>query len=236
MATLYLSRLIPNPLKREVQRDLADCHNLHRRILLAFPDTPEVERAREAYGALYRVDRGRDGLMVLVQSRAAPDWSRLPAGYLTRPAEVKRIDPNYDQLRPGTELRFRLRANPTRRISARNTTQGEHWRGKRVDLRREEDQLAWLRRKGEVAGFSILAVRARPEVSDVRAMPGTAVHGRRQGTGQLTFGAVTLEGRLRVTDIERFRLALETGIGNGKAYGFGLLSIAPVVPPRAPDN
>lgn len=236
MAALYLSRLIPDPLKRDVQRDLADCHNMHRRILMAFPDTPDIDRAREAYGALYRVDRVRDGVAVLVQSRAAPDWSRLPAGYLAHPPEVKRVDPLYDQLRPGSELHFRLRANPTRRISERNTSQGEQWRGKRVDLRREEDQLGWLRGKGEVAGFSALAVRARPEVSDVRAVPGTAVHGRRQGTGQLTFGSVVLEGRLRVTDVARFRQALETGIGSGKAFGFGLLSIAPVSARAAPDG
>jgi len=33
---------------------------------------------------------------------------------------------------------------------------------------------------------------------------------------------------LQVTDAEKFRESLKTGIGTGKAYGFGLLSIAPV--------
>jgi CRISPR-associated protein, Cse3 family len=39
-------------------------------------------------------------------------------------------------------------------------------------------------------------------------------------------GAVLFTGYLKVTDADRFRTALEHGIGSGKAFGFGLLSIA----------
>jgi CRISPR system Cascade subunit CasE len=46
----------------------------------------------------------------------------------------------------------------------------------------------------------------------------------------MTFGSVLFEGVLQVTDPDGFRETLATGIGSGKAYGFGLLSIAP---PRA---
>jgi CRISPR system Cascade subunit CasE len=37
---------------------------------------------------------------------------------------------------------------------------------------------------------------------------------------------VQFEGDLEVTDAAAFRAALAQGIGSGKAYGFGLLSIA----------
>lgn len=50
---------------------------------------------------------------------------------------------------------------------------------------------------------------------------------QRTGKPNLTFGAVLFEGVLRVTDAAAFRAALERGIGSGKAYGFGLLSVAP---------
>lgn len=46
---------------------------------------------------------------------------------------------------------------------------------------------------------------------------------------RLTFGDVLFEGRLMVTDAALFRQTLEQGIGSGKAYGFGLLSVAPGV-------
>ena len=42
----------------------------------------------------------------------------------------------------------------------------------------------------------------------------------------MTFGAVIFEGVLQVTDAEKFRESLKTGIGTGKAYGFGLMSVA----------
>jgi CRISPR system Cascade subunit CasE len=45
---------------------------------------------------------------------------------------------------------------------------------------------------------------------------------------QLTFVSVLFEGRLRVTDPGKFRATLERGVGSAKAYGFGLLSIAPI--------
>lgn len=230
---LFLSRLVLDPMQRQVQRDLADCYAMHQRILSAFPDEIADEyhghqrHARELLGVLYRVEQHRDGsLIALVQSRAVPDWSRLPSGYLlVQPAAVKRLDGAYAAVQAGMTFVFRLRANPVKRISQRNATQGERWRGKRVDLRREEDQIAWLARKGEAAGFTLLSVRTRPELYDVRAMRSAAAHGSRPNTGRLTFGAVVLEGHLRVTDPDAFRTALETGIGSGKAFGFGLLSV-----------
>lgn len=228
MTMLYLSRLKLTSLRRDVQRDLADCHDMHQRILSAFPDESTVERARKSFGVLYRVDQSRDSLQVLVQSEREPDWSRLPTGYVNQPPTVKRIDPLYEQVRRDMELHFLLRANPTRRISDRNTTQDERWRGKRVELRREEDQQAWLRRKGEDAGFALVGVRTRPEVDDARVAAHAVAHGFRRETRQLTFGSVLFEGRLRVTDADRFRRALVSGLGSGKAYGFGLLSVAPL--------
>ncbi|MCP4644356.1 MAG: type I-E CRISPR-associated protein Cas6/Cse3/CasE, partial [bacterium] len=43
----------------------------------------------------------------------------------------------------------------------------------------------------------------------------------------MTFGSVRFEGRLRVTEPEQFREILAAGMGSAKAYGFGLLSVAP---------
>ena len=37
--------------------------------------------------------------------------------------------------------------------------------------------------------------------------------------------SVTYEGTLEVTDVERFKKALTEGIGRGKAYGMGMMTI-----------
>jgi CRISPR system Cascade subunit CasE len=224
---LYLSQLLLDGRSPQARRDLSDCHALHQRILSAFPDEPGKGRARERFAVLYRAEMMEGGARILVQSRELPDWSRLPEKYTWKPvAEPKRVDESYARIVTGQDLLFRLRANPTRRINARNADEPERWRGKRVELRREEDQIAWLVRKGEAAGFHLLGARANAGVADLRTTrTAERVYGR-SDTRRMTFGSVVFEGRLRVMDAERFRQALAEGIGSGKAFGFGLLSIA----------
>ncbi len=234
---LYLSRVVLDGRALAVRRELANCHELHRTLLSAFPPLPAGDAGvRERFGLLYRVEaQDEDGAVpVLAQSRVAPEWSRLPPGYL-RPTwdaaegyAVKPLDGFYKGLQEGMSLRFRLRANPTKRISPRNEAERDpRWHGKRVELQREEDQLAWLARKGEGGGFRLLTVAASRDVPDVRATHGLNVTGKRAATGRLTFGSVLFEGRLAITDVDLFRRTLIAGLGSGKAYGFGLLSVAP---------
>lgn len=247
----YLSRLILNPRNRLVQSDLANCHGMHRTVMRAFPQTAEPG-AREQFGILYRLESraGSGELWLLVQSRAEPDWGALAAGYTLDIDGAKPIDRVYEHMTAGTELIFRLRANPTRRVSA-SAHPADPLRGKRVELQTEEQQLNWLADKARVGGFEILKVDARPEaessrlsllygdqagpsndVPDLRATNGNKSRGWKRATDggrdSLAFGAVLFDGRLRVSDGDHFRETLVKGIGPAKAYGFGLLSIAPV--------
>ena len=240
---MYLSRLIIDLRSRDVQRDLADCQRLHRRIMSLFPDLPDQEGARARLGVLYRVDAySRAGSSLLVQSRVSPDFRALPRGYLLDPRgdppnpQSKPVEQVYAQLRAGTVLRFRLRANPTKKIDSWQGREGHRPNGRRVDLRREADQIAWIRRKAEQHGFRLLEVALRPDTvtlvpnpSSVDPRPGGRVTGWQEepgtGTRRLTFAAVVYEGLLQVTDAARFREALLSGIGPAKAYGFGLLSV-----------
>jgi CRISPR system Cascade subunit CasE len=102
-----------------------------------------------------------------------------------------------------------------------------------VELSREEDQLAWLARKGEQGGFRLIGVDVQPELPDTRVSTAEKVRGRRPAHDDtapmpLRFGAVVFEGRLEVTDRATFLGTLRNGIGSGKAFGFGLLSVASV--------
>jgi CRISPR system Cascade subunit CasE len=215
---MHLSRLLLNPRNRQTRRDLADCHDLHRTLLAAFPQA-RSEAARAEFGLLFRLDTGRDGsAAVLVQSLHEPDWTRLPEGYLREPAASKPVAAIYDGLLANQRLTFRLRANPTKRLPILIENRKDKERGKRIELRREEDQLAWLVRKSGEHGFRLLGARVHPEQ---KAM------GERGGK-PLAFGVALFEGELEITDAARFRQTLTEGIGSGKAYGFGLLSVAPV--------
>lgn len=226
MAEVYLSRLRFDPRQRAVWRAMADCRALHTLVMAAFPAASGAP-AREAFGVLHRLEMAETGPPVLlVQSAVAPDWS-LPASAgalvpLGRPPEVKAIEASLAAIGVGQRLRFRLRANPTKRIHA-NHAGTDRLAGKRVDLRDEQSQLDWLGRKGEQHGFAVVAATTRP------GAPGGKEHGRTGGGAgaRLTFGAVLFEGVLEVVEAERFLQALRDGIGSGKAYGFGLLSVAP---------
>lgn len=224
---MYLSRLILNPRNRHVRSDLADCQKMHRTVLNAFPQD-EYQRPRDHWHVLYRADVARTGqVTLLVQSAIAPDWSHLLPGYLA-PAPgnpgSKLVAAAYAALMPDRVVSFRLRANPTRRVAKKD----DSLRGKRVDLQAHQDQLDWLARKGDLGGFVLVGVRIQPDVVDVRVVTSDQQRqrGKREGCG-LVFGSVLFEGNLRITDADVFRQTLAHGIGSGKAYGFGLLSIAP---------
>lgn len=218
---MYLTRLVIDQQDPWVRRDLADCQRMHRTVMRAFPPADGAHGARACFGTLYRIDRGiSPGTLTLyVQSRTEPCWSHLPAGYLAEVPDNPACRPLagfYDSIAAGDIMEFRLRANVTRKIDSKTGPDGKRRHGRRVELRRTDDQLAWLARHAEKSGFAVIEAAARPGRV-------TGVH----PCGSLAFGSVYFLGRLRVVDSERFRQALIAGIGPAKAYGFGLLSVAP---------
>jgi CRISPR system Cascade subunit CasE len=213
---MYLSRLILNPRNRRVQREVAEPYQMHRSLMQAFPD--DLKEGQER--VLFRLETQRDGgLALLVQSWTLPDWSWLAEpearGYLLPVGEPNPAVKSFDlDLAPGQRLAFRLRANPTVK---RKFESGDH---KRVGLYDEEGQIEWLKRKGEGGGFRLLSART----SDQEDVKGTV---RRQGKKHtLKLAAVQFDGLLEVTDPERLRDTVRQGIGSGKGFGFGLLSLA----------
>ncbi len=231
---MFLSKLTLNPRSREVRRDLANCQDLHRTLLKAFPPQAASDTgARAEFGVLYRAETNpRTGAVtVLVQAQHKPDWSVLPTGYLLeQDGEPKRIAEVYQALQPGVRLRFRLRANPTRAITAFDAAGKIKKNSQRVDLRGEPEQLEWLQRKAQDGGFQLLTLCVASEVPNARVQPaGKTLGWRADEAGEhkrLTLAAVVFEGELVVTEAAQFLQTLRQGIGRGKAYGFGLLSIA----------
>lgn len=242
MSELWLSRFRLNPRNRAVQRDLSDCHHLHRRVMSGFPADAGLE-ARATFSVLYRPEVDpRSGIVTLiVQSGRAPDWRFPPDGVDHQPylavfssesstAEPKPIGHLYARIRDGQRLRFRLRANPTKRLAARSGDgSSDPLAGKRVGLLREDEQRDWLVRRLSDGGAALLHLDIRPDVA--LGNPQTGYRPAEGATARrgpkMTFQAVRFDGVLRVTDAEAFRALLLGGVGSGKAYGFGLLSVAP---------
>jgi CRISPR system Cascade subunit CasE len=221
MNQLYLSRLLLNPRSRQAQRETADPYNLHRTLMHAFTDK------RDQSGVLHRLDVDpRSGLRILlVQSQVEPDWSYLvDKRYLAPPNpfvpdDNPAVKPFKLNLRAGQILRFRLVANPTVKQD-----------GKRRPLREQKERYQWLHSIGEgdegkkraSRGFKVLQV----DIHQLYTQPGH-IHRDGQTSHKLTLNFVQFDGRLQVTDPDKLLAAVQRGIGPAKAFGCGLLSLAP---------
>jgi len=250
---MFLTRLILNPRSRQVRSELAQPYEMHRTLMRAFPKAPTDKegKAREKFGILFRadVDDRCNRVIVFVQSIIKPDWSFLDghSDYLLADSDLpnlacKEVTEAYRELQDGQVLSFRLRANPTKRIG--KVIKGDSGlKGKRVGLLREEEQIAWLTRKGHErekgmpGGFEIAMNQVEDPNGEQRLVPRVNVcregkqRGRKREDGrphETTHLAVRFDGLLRITNAEAFRETLAKGIGSAKAYGFGLMSIAPV--------
>jgi CRISPR system Cascade subunit CasE len=208
--SIVLSRIQLNPFSRRAMLLAADPTVLHRSLYSLF-DKGESGRI------LFRVDTDTGGPTVLLQSGVRPFWDRLELSHadLRSAPQSKEVD-----VAPalGTELAFRLTARPSRAVSG-GAGSG---RGKRTDLRTDEERIDWLKRKGEASGFKVTSCGLT--ILALAAIKSPIPFDKNSGY----FCAVRFDGELVVTDPGKLRDAVENGIGTQKAFGFGLLSLGGV--------
>ena len=133
-------------------------------------------------------------LLLLAQSQIKPVWEGLPAGYALEVRGPKDFDPA-SKLSTGQTYGFRLRANPTKRMSAGHA--GVKKDGPRVPLKTEQEQRDWLARKSVMHGFTLL----RAEISQKDDL-----HGRKDGYA-MRWKSICFTGVLQVTDPAALALA-----------------------------
>jgi CRISPR system Cascade subunit CasE len=202
---MYLSKLMLNSRNTQVYRDIGNAHALHQRIMQGFPDE-QRNQPRADWNILYRQEP--DSQIVLVQSDITPDWHRLPQDYLEH-HETKSLALMLTHIKAGMTLQFRLKANPSKR---------EHGTGKTRAITHRTEQVAWLERQASQHGFKLL---------DVDVIPVPNIYGRKAKTpASIKIVGVLYQGALQVSNPELFTQALRCGIGRGRSYGCGLLSIA----------
>lgn len=143
-----------------------------------------------------------DGAEVLAQAPAAPRLLACPEWYW-RGAEVA-VREWTPRFAAGTEYAFRLRCNPARLESATR---------RRVALESEAEQRYWLDHR-------------LPGPAEYRLEDRGEVRFRKPDGWTVTYREVEAAGRLRCDDPARLAAAVRAGIGRGKAFGLGLLTLA----------
>ena len=169
---------------------------------------------------LWRIDSLGDSRVLIIVSTDPPDIPeivrKIGANKLSSGGseENMRADKTLDytpflrQISNGQEWRFRVCANP---VEHKKQAPSEE-RGKIFALRSIEEQLEWLDRQGEKSGFSVKGC--------------AIINDSWIAFNKVRIRAVTYDGVLTVTDADAFRTILTQGIGRGKAYGCGLLTVA----------
>ena len=218
----YLSRVELNARKRGARQLLMSPQAMHAAVESSLP--PSARRVGERF--LWRVDRygARNDLYVV--SPGAPDFTHVveqagwvvegDVGWLSRP-----YDRLLDRLEAGQLWAFRLAANPTHMGRAPDGSM------KRFGHVTAQQQLDWLLVRAERHGFSIPV-----ETDGIPALEIIARHTLRFARGRserkVTINQAVYEGVLRAEDPESLRFGLTQGIGRAKAYGCGLMTLAPL--------
>ncbi len=188
---------------------IRDNYDWHQRVWQAFGG-----RDGQVRDFLIRVDRKEEAYRVLILSRSEP---RKPDWCPTDCFGTKLVPDDYFA---HARYRFSLLANPTKKV--RSNQAGERTKnGRRVPVRQREELIGWLTRKAEAGGFAIYA-------DSLRTLPRGCEFFHKAGTAHGAHTAVEFQGELTVTDPAQFRATVANGIGSAKAFGFGLLVIAPL--------
>ncbi|MGA5321604.1 type I-E CRISPR-associated protein Cas6/Cse3/CasE [Streptomyces seoulensis] len=216
--SVWLTRIVPDPRCTETRRDLAGttAGNLHRRLMSLFPDQAGPD-PRARFGVLFRLEDTPAGPHLLLQSTHQPDLARLPADYgssLSRP-----LDDLLDALKPGLTIRYRCAASPVRKPGA--TTRALYNLPAVVPLTGAHAD-EWWTRQADGAGLRPLTLHSLPLDAARSTRPNAS-----GTTASIRHARVRFDGTATITDTDLLRRKITDGIGRGKAYGCGLLSIAP---------
>lgn len=190
--------------------------------------TPRQENA----GFLYRIETStRDRVMILVQSSVEPDWNyafRNARHLLAAPPQIKTYQFDFTTRR---NWKFRLVANPTKRltdspVNDKGERLADKWKKKRVPVPPSQWNV-WLQRRAEQAGFTVDDANLAIQSGYIQfAKTKYQIQDDRKRGARLR--SVRFDGTLVITDAALFQAAIASGIGSAKAFGFGLLSVAPI--------
>lgn len=209
---MYLTRMELDVGKRDTRKALLSPSLFHGAIESSF----RGERERR----LWRIDELQGRYYLLLLSEQTPDLSHMANQFGVEESgqlwQTKSYDALLERIRAGSVWQFRLTANPTK--SVKSPEMGR--RGTVCAHITPEYQLKWLLDRCETHGFSI-----NPEEVIVSKSQWQRFYKGDQRKRPVSLLSVAFEGILTVTDEARFRKTLIEGIGRGKAFGLGLLTV-----------
>jgi len=223
--SLYLTRLVAS-YEVVAKANIRDAYDWHQKIWKAFeglipersdkgkyPKGTKVEDQNNTPpDFLTRLDDKNDHVQVLMVSSVIPNRPAWLPDHGRATWQTKEIDNGYFQ---HAAYRFQFLANPTKK---------EKSTGKRKPRIKREELVEWLLRKGAEGGFKVEGDSLKTITRPVERF------WKEGGSNFGTLHAVEFQGILYVTNPLKLQHVFRFGIGKAKAFGFGLLCLAPVNP------
>lgn len=208
---MYLTRMKLDATRRNVMKALVAPNIFHGTIENCF----DGDKSRK----LWRIDSLSGNLYLMLLSEDVPDlkkaYEQLGDDKSEKPWETLPYEKLLNRIENDSSWHFRLVANPTKSV-------------KKLDGKRgtvcahitEKYQQQWLKEQAAKHGFALAD-------SDflVTRRQWFRFHKKKGDRHLVSLLCVSYEGKLTVTDVELFKRTLLEGIGRGKAYGMGMMTI-----------
>jgi CRISPR system CASCADE complex protein casE len=151
---------------------------------------------------------------------------------------IRETDAFLEQLEAGQRWGFRLCVNPTFRDSRQVNGRGQ---AKVLAHVTQDQQTQWVLDRAARLGFKVVtSAEYGGDLPVLENRGGHRVDGAnllingvergiaefKRGSSRVTLALATFEGVLEVTDPDALRHGLVHGVGRGKAYGCGLMTLA----------
>ena len=158
-----------------------------------------------------------NGQVLIIQSREKPNWSGVDQSYLIEgSAETKDVSGIFGAIEDGNLLRFRIMLNARHRIS-----QGIGVRGKHAVAVQTPNVIDWFSKRQSQLGFTLAREGDERVALDVMRYRSVRVKGREK------MPVCLVNGTMQVVDTAAFERSVRSGVGRGRSYGCGLVSVMP---------
>ncbi len=211
---IYFTQLKP-------RQPIENLYHIHQKLWKAFGSNQESKR-----DFLFRDEKTNDeNQIILVQSLTEPNWELtfLKEEYAQKARSLK--------FAKAEQYFFKTRMNAVKAIKQKKGA-----RSKKVPLKAldyfdqpqfdENGEISsiypgWLSRQGIKCGFDLLQYNS---IGSVQVL----ASGKSDNISNICLNGEEIQGYLQVNDPDLFMKTVKTGIGRGKAFGFGMISLMKV--------
>lgn len=221
----YLSKIEINPQRRGARHLLGSQQAMHAAIMASFP--PAAHRSEQPGRPLWRLDSREQENTLLVSSPSKPDFTHLveQAGWPASDQKwvTRSMQPLMTHLQDDQIWEFRFCGNP---VHQGLSPEGERKRFGHVTV---NQQLEWFAERAKNLGLRLLQDEDDNLLTDILWREKTVFNKRGpSGSHRVVLNRVTFQGAAKVENADQVRHTLVHGYGHGKAYGCGLLTLAPL--------